>query len=46
MNRVMIFTYSSGALSSVKNLIDEMFDLSSNPLRADDIFILVYSVLI
>lgn len=38
MNRVMIFTYSSGTLSSVKNLIDEMFDLSSNPLRADDIF--------
>lgn len=27
MNRVMIFTYSSGTLSSVKNLIDEMFDL-------------------
>lgn len=38
MNRVMIFTYSSGSLSSIKNLIDEMFDLSSTPLKADDIF--------
>lgn len=38
MNRTMIFTYSSGTLSSVKILINEMFDLFSNPLRADDIF--------
>lgn len=38
MTRTMIFTYSSGTLSSVKNLINEMFDLFSNPLRADDIF--------
>lgn len=38
MNRTMIFTYSSGTLSSVKNLIDEMFEMFSSPLKSDDIF--------
>lgn len=38
MGRMMVFTYSSGCISSFKELVQEIFDIFSYPCTTDDAF--------